>query len=301
MDIFKKWIFLFWVFVIFSMITLTRLSAQQSNFQIAPSPIAYPYFEEDRVDVYFGASYIDIAMDNINKKGGDLSGKIRSAISNHFAIDGAIGLTGLVGSMKPGIPPLSYDTFLYNSPVPDDKAELSFFAFRGSANIEFQPIHSSVFDIILFVGPQFTSSTLDITTEYTVVSNFTGDVYSGWEETLTVTSRMYGMQGGIQLDLKLGNDIMLSPFFMISTSSGSAKMKNLPDGGMGADSISYNMDIPSTTSMSYGMDIILGNISIGTVLQQLKSSGKENEDSTIIMISVGYGFPVGAENRKDEK
>ena len=271
-------------------------TSQQSNFQIAPSPIAYPYFEEGRFDGTVDATFISMSMTNFSMAGGDLGGRGRAALSDFFAIDGTLGMTFLGGNMKPGLVPISYyDPFWIA--IPGDEATLSFFSMRGSINLEIQPIHTPEFDIILFGGPQFMFSNYTITSDYSL---FNGVTYAtGYEDKLTIISTMSGLQMGIQVDINLGSEIRLSPFFMMTTSSGSATMTDDPQ-LEGYDPVSYDVDIPSTTSTSLGMDIIFEDISIGTVLQQMKKTDETSEDTRIIMISISYHFSSGKNSTEDQ-
>jgi len=286
-------------FTIYFLMMHSSASAQQSNFQIAPSPIAYPYFEDGRFDGRFDLTFINISMDNFNLTGGDMGGRVRSAFSDYLAIDGTFGAMFLGGSMKPGLAPISFYSSSWYT-VPGDKASLSFLAMRGSINLELQPIHTSDFDVILFGGPQFMISNFAITSKYRMIRYSDGYVSPyEYEDKLTIVSTMSGVQAGIQLDINLGSDMRVSPFFMMTSSSGSATMTDDPQ-LEGYDPVSYDVDIPSTTSMSYGMDILFGDISIGTVLQQMKKTEETTQDTSIIMISVSFLFSDGAKNSTGE-
>lgn len=48
--------------------------------------------------------------------------------------------------------------------------------------------------------------------------------------------------------------------------------------------------IPTTTSSSYGFDIIINNLSIGTTLQQLNSQNQSNGNTSVILLTLGYNF-----------
>jgi len=284
--------FTFYFFLSFSISILTVQSAdaaQQSNFQIAPSPITYPYFNEGRFDGQIGATFVSIAMPDFSMMGGDLGGKFRSAFNDFIAIDGTAGITFLGGTMQPGIVPISYHD---NLTYPGSEATLSLAGMRCSINLELQPVHTSEFDIILFGGPQFSFTNFTITSDYFI---WTGTSWkSGYEDKLTILSTMSGAQFGIQLNINLGSDIMLSPFFMMTSSSGNATMTDDPQLS-GYSPASYSFDIPSTTSVSYGMDIIFGDISIGSVLQQMKKTEETTQDTRIIMISISSHFSSGGE------
>lgn len=143
--------------------------AQQSNFQIAPSPIAYPYFNDGRYDGNLGASVISINTPDMNMAGGAGAFKGRMAFSEFTAFDGDMGINMLGGTM-PGIPPM---TILYSSngftpyitQIAGD-AVLLLFSLRMSCNLELQPVHSDFGSIILFCGPNINISQLSITTPF---------------------------------------------------------------------------------------------------------------------------------------
>lgn len=275
----------------------TALAAtQQSNFNILPSPIAYPYFAPDRLDGKIDGSLVNITAPSITMTGGFADLKGRYAFMEYFAIDGEFGMGGLAGTM-PGIAPLAL-TYASNG-VPytyriDGEGQISMFAFRMSANLEIQAFHNDFFGVILFGGPNFSGTNMTITTQYSLIvpHGYTnaGQVFSGYTDNLTIGSSMSGGQFGIQLDLyskDLG--IRISPFFITSTFSGTATLTDNP-GDSRTSSTVLSAQIPSTTSTSFGMDIIFNNISIGTVLQQLSSQQQNNSDVNIFMLSFGYRF-----------
>jgi len=290
MNIIKKSIYIFFTFLIslaVSILTAFPASAsQQSNFQIAPSPIAYPFFEDGRFDGEAGITFISITMQNFNMAGGDFGGKVRSALSDYIAIDGTLGMVFLGGSMRPGLVPISYISGT-NPAKPGDEAKLALLGIRGSMNLELQPVHTAGFDVILFGGPQFTFTNFTITSDYSI---WNGSYYkTGYQDKLSINSRMGGFQAGIQMDFNFGSDLRISPFVMITSSSGTATMTDDPQ-LVGYSSKSYTFDIPKTTSTSIGMDIIFGDMSIGAILQQMKKTENSSENTKIIMVSLSYHF-----------
>jgi hypothetical protein len=76
---------------------------------------------------------------------------------------------------------------------------------------------------------------------------------------------------------------------MTSTSSGSSTLTDDPGVSGVADS-STTGDIPSSTTSSLGMDIIMGNFSIGTVMQQMKAQSSTSDDVKITMFRMGYRY-----------
>ncbi len=268
---------------------------QQSNFQIAPSPIAYPYFEDGRYDGTIGGSFISISTTDMSMAGGAGDFKGRMAFSEFTAIDCDLGINMLGGSM-PGIPPITplYTNlgYPYFTEVAGD-ASLLLFSFRMAVNIEFQPVKSEFGSIILFGGPNINISNFTITTPFNLIvpppySN-AGEVYTGYTDTLTISTNLTGWQAGIQIDIPLGEGMRLSPFFMYSSFSGTAALTDTTTVS-GSDTTSISVDVPGSTSTSFGMDIVFDDFSIGTLLQQMTASDETTQDTSIIMISISYHF-----------
>ncbi len=272
-------------------------ATQQSNFQIAPSPIAYPYFEEGRADGKIDVSFVSITMDNFSLAGAGGYFQGRIAFADFIALDGDLGLAALGGTMKPGISPMTWPTGYI--PDPADQSSLFLGAFRFSLNLEIQPLHTRYFGLILFGGPNFNLSQFNITTKYDLIWIATGARYTGYTDQLQVTSTMQGGQFGVQLDIPLDENVRLSPFFMMSYFSGSATLTDNP-GAAGASNTSMSADIPSSSTMTYGMDIIIGDISIGTMLQQLQSQQRGSNNAQTIIVTVGYHFSSAEENKTVE-
>jgi hypothetical protein len=270
---------------------------QQSNFQIAPSPIAYPYFEDGRFDGKLDASFVSMTMKDMSMAGAVLGGKGRIAFANFIAIDGDLGLTAMGGTMQNV--PVAYSPPPYY-PVDVKDASLFLGSLRMSVNLEIQPIHTGFGSIILFGGPNFNLSQFNITTQYSLERTVPSyEKVTGFTQTTQTISTTTGLQGGVQLEISLSDALRLSPFVMISSFSGTSTYY-LDVGQKGVETTSGSYDIPSTTSMSIGLDIIIGDISIGTVLQQLQSQEQSSEDVKVIMISVGYHFSGGISEKSGE-
>lgn len=127
-------------------------------------------------------------------------------------------------------------------------------------------------------------------------------MFTGFTDTLTISTTLTGWQAGIQMDIPLGEDIRLSPFFMYSSFSGSASMTDTTTVS-GGGSTSISADIPEASSTSFGMDIVFGEYSIGTVMQQMAATDSNTQDTSIITVSISYNFSSGDENSgsADEK
>jgi hypothetical protein len=272
----------------------------QSNFSIAPSPVAYPYFVPGAIDGRVDGSYVSIKMDQVSLKGAFFDFKARGAMNSFLAVNGELGIGMMKGSM-PGIPPMvliptggASGGYYYTRT--DGDATLSFLEARPTLNLEIQLLDYHSFSFIVFGGIQLSYAQMTSQTKYSLIvpppySN-AGKTYSGYTNTLEITSSMTGFQMGMQLNIPLSGEVRLSPFFMMSSLSGTATITDNP-GYSGASSQSYSADIPKSTSTSFGMDIVISEISIGTVFQQIKSTEQSNGNVKVVMISAGYHFSSG--------
>ena len=285
----------------------TMLSAQQSNFSIAPSPVPYPYFDEGWSDLTAGGSYIRISSSPMEMSGVLLGVKGRSAMAGTFALD-AGGMFGILTGSMPGIGPMtpiytsgSYSYVPYFTQV-TGSAKITFVNFSGNLGLEVQPIRNEHFDMIFFGGLVLGMNSLTIYTPYNLIvpppySN-AGQAYTGYTDTLTINSYPYGFQAGVQFDIALSENFRLSPFVMMNSVSGTATMTDNP--GAGAAGSSSSVTIPRSTSYSFGMDIIIGDVSVGTLLQQLKSAGEGNGSAKTVIINAQYHFLTGGEEKIPE-
>jgi hypothetical protein len=267
----------------------------QNNFQIAPPPIAYPYFEAGRSDEKIEPLFIDIESQQagISLAGIGLNFDGRTAFSDSVAGDIQFGFFALNGEM-PGVPPItmipaySGGTFVgYWTPTPTGKAKVNMSSLQMSLNLELQPIHTSGGSLILFLGPNIGLMSMTLRTPYSLTYGSTTN--SGYTDKLQITSTTMGVQFGAQASLSLGDSVKLSPFFMMSSSSGSATLTDDP-GVSGTSGSTMSSDIPATTTTSMGMDIIIGDLSLGTILEDLKSDKNQgsNQDVKITIFRMGY-------------
>ena len=97
--------------------------AQQSNFQLSPAPIPYPYFEPGRADYKLTGSYFTISADQLSFRGGGLNVIGRKAFSEAAALDGQIGFLAMNGEMPGFALPFLYSGSVW-TPVIDGKGKL---------------------------------------------------------------------------------------------------------------------------------------------------------------------------------
>jgi len=253
------------------------LRAQQANFQFAPAPIAYPYFEPGRADFKVGGGYGSISGNNITISGGGAYGIARKALNEQFAVDGALGLFGVSGKTPGFALPFWYSGL--RIPIITGKATLTGVTFPLLGNLEFQAIHSPKGSLILFGGMNMSLSSLTLQTPYYV---------SGWghtQFTTNATASLVGFQFGIQAGIPLGN-FNIVPFMMMITDSGSASF-TFKTGYQNTTSIVTGgvVNIQPFTTTSTGMDIIYvpWNLSLGTLWQQAASNGSQNGFKTVLI------------------
>lgn len=284
-----------------SMATVGTLGAtSNSDFQIAPPPIAYPYFEAGRVDGKIEPMIISIESQQaeMSLAGGGINMVGRQAFSEWIALDVQAGLFALNGQTA-GIPPITpiltsggYPVYYYTRV--DGKANVNMTSFVMSFNIEFQPIKEDFGNLILFFGPNFGVSSVTMRTPYSLIvpppySN-AGDVYSGYTDTLTFSGSTSGAQFGMQAGFALGYGLQISPFFMMSSASGTATLTDDPGTG-NAGTTSVTADIPESSTTSFGMDIVIDEMSLGTIFQNIQSQDSEEQsDINIVMFRFGFHF-----------
>lgn len=278
----------------------TSAAVGAENFQIAPPPIAYPYFEAGRTDSKIEPIIISIEAKDFSLSGGGVNFDGRKAFSTMLAVDFQGGIFMLNGEM-PGIPPMTlipaYDTNnifrgYYYTQV-NGKAQVRMNSFQFSFNVEFQPIHGESGGLIIFGGPSLGLMNMTMETPYSLIVPFpfsnAGQAYSGFTDTLTITSTLGGVQMGLQGDVVVAGNIRVSPFVMVSTAAGSSTLKDDP-GVKNVSGYSTTADIPSFSTTSMGMDIIIGNLSVGTLLQNMQPKDKSQAGVKITMFRLGYRF-----------
>ena len=279
-----------------SLIVSGAAFAADSSFQIAPPPIAHPYFEPGKTDSKIEPIYINIAATDFSLSGGGVNFDTRHVFTEVLALDVQGGFFALNGEM-PGIPPLTLipaytagGSFLgYYAALPTGKAKVNMTSIQMSVNVEFQPIHGDGGGLIIFGGPNLGIMSMKMKTPYNLYWAATGTTATGYTDTLSISSVTAGIQMGLQGDIAVGDTVRLTPFIMVSTSSGSSTMEDDP-GVKGVTGTTTTADIPSSTSTSLGMDIVMGDLSIGTVLQQMKPKANETEGVKITMFRLGYRF-----------
>ena len=268
-----------------------------SNFQIAPPPIAYPYFEPGRTDSKIEPVSINIEAKDFSLSGGGVNFDTRHVFTEMLAMDFQGGFFALNGEM-PGVPPITpipaYSSttgnFMgYYIPRTTGKAKVKMTSIQVGFNLEFQPVHGEGGGLIIFGGPNLGMAKMTMETPYNLYWAATGTTTTGFTDTLTVTSTTVGFQLGLQGDIAIAENFRLSPFIMTSANTGSATMTDDP-GVKGVSGDTTTADIPSSSSMAMGMDIIIGDLSLGTVIQQMKPKENETEGVKITMFRLGYRF-----------
>jgi hypothetical protein len=280
-----------------SLLALTGLAqAADSNFQIAPPPIPYPVFVAGATDSKIEPIVVSISAPSVTLSGGGVNADGRYAFSDMLAVDVQGGLFALTGEM-PGIPPMSLlpaysssGSFLgYYTPQTTGKATVSMTSIQMSMNVEFQAIRGAAGGLIIFAGPSFGVMNMEMKTPYRLYWPATGATYSGYTDTLTISATNAGFQMGLQGDIALIDDMRIVPFMMVGSFSGTSTLTDKP-GMSRASGTTSTADIPSYSTSSMGMDIIMGNLSIGTLMQQMQSQDQASDPVKITMFRLGFRF-----------
>jgi len=274
---------------------LAASSTSESSFQLAPAPIPYPYFEPGATDSKIDFSYLRLDFDQYSFNGMSAFGKARKAFTESIAIDGMAGLMYLSGKL-PGIGPISplpayaaNGSFLgYYTPIPAKTGDARILNLAFSANLELQVVRSPFLNAIIFAGPSLNVTSLTLKTLYDMYYTPTGTTYTGYTDILTTSITLDGMQAGLQVDIPLGTMIRISPFFVVSTMSGSATITDDP-GTKTTNAYSSTFEVPDSTTTSIGFDIFINDISIGAMAQSGKST-QTGSNSSYLQLSVGHVF-----------
>lgn len=256
-----------------------------TSFQLSPAPIPYPYFKPGATDGKIDLSYIQMKITDYTLNGMSVYGKGRKAFTNMLAVDGMAGLMYVSGQM-PGMSPLAFPTGYL--PVPANKSTLNSMNIGLSGNLELQAARTSAFALIFFAGPNMSVSTLTFKTPYNLYRYSDGKTFTGYTDSLSISVLLMGFQGGVQLDIPLGSMIRLSPFILMTSTSGSMTMTDSP-GVQTTGQTVYSYNVPSSTALSTGFDIFINDISLGAMAQSSKSATTGNSNS-YLQLTVGFRF-----------
>jgi len=231
----------------------------QQSFSIAPPPIAAPTFEDGKTDGKVRFTYIDMSGNGTEFTGGGVDGIVRKAFSNSFAGDIQGGMFVLDGDIDMGT----------------SKSSTTFINFLFSANAELQAYKGNVFSALLFVGPNLNLmlGSMEIPCPIGTCT-----------DTATITSSLFGLQGGIQFGIKAG-DFSIDPFAMIMTQQGSTTVST-----SFADTTTT---IDPYTTTSFGLDITYKpwNMSLSAIVQEAaKQTDKDKEGIKTNIYQLSWHF-----------
>lgn len=104
------------------------------------------------------------------------------------------------------------------------------------------------------------------------------------EPGLSLTSVIFtvGVQVGLQKHIWMGNNTIVVPYVVFSSTYGSTSTTGTIDTGFGTVGFSETLSFDYTTT-TFGLDILIENISIGSMINT-------GADDDILIIQVGYGF-----------
>lgn len=218
--------------VMSGMVSSAFAAGQFSSFSISPSPLAVPVFNGYENDVKIGATYLQMKSSGSTTAGREfkldgygITAAGRSAYSDQFALDYAIGVISLNGHMGAG-----------------NVMRLDGVTVPISVNLEVQPYKNNVFNVIVFAGPAFSISSMNLDNVPTVFrSNVMRD---SW----TIDSYLYGLQGGVQMALRIA-DVQVDIFGMADRTRGTQDITK-------TFSPNTSDSIPAYTTTSYGLDLM---------------------------------------------
>jgi hypothetical protein len=185
----------------------------------------------------------------------------RSAFSNQFALDYAIGVISLSGDMGAG-----------------KVMKLDGVSVPISVNLEVQPYKNNVFNVIVFAGPAFSISSMTLDNVPAVFR--TTVVHESW----TIDSYLYGLQGGVQMGFRLG-DVHVDIFGMADRKRGTQDI-------IKTFSADTSESISAFTTTSYGLDLMYvpWGLTLSSILQEAKQREDNGTKTDIYTISWSHRF-----------
>jgi hypothetical protein len=261
----------FIITIVILMYSTTAAYARQTSFQVTVPPIPWYEFSKGQKDIKVNGTFLYLTGEieaqetggDVSIYGGGISSFYRYAFRDKFAFDIGGLVVGAGGDAG-------------------DDATMEMTMLSLPCDLEFQPVKTNRYSVILFGGFNFTWMYLGI--DYDDGT----DVYG-----IDIWSSMRGPQGGIQVAIKF-TEFVFAPFFMITSLSGDAEIDINENGNR----MSVSSGIPSTTSCYYGIDIIYlpWDITLSSILQQTMSSG-DNQGYKTYVFTVSYRFKL--EDGKD--
>lgn len=275
------------------MVISSSIQASQSNFQVSPPPIAAPEFSAGKMDKKASATYVGISGSGFNLDGAGGNFIVRQANSDTSAIDFSGGIFVLSGKLDSGTTGGKGNFFAMNFPL--------------SLGLEYQPVKNESTSVILFGGPMMNLgvSSFEYSLQYQGITGYQNQTIGGITVrlpvtgtvtdtyTTTSTTLLYGIQGGVQGALNNGN-FTFAPFAMFQSQQGTGSASTTSTSSSiytTTASTSSTIDIPSFTSISYGLDILYRpwNMTLSSMLQEASKSGS-NEGFKTTVISLNWTF-----------
>ncbi len=277
-------------FVMFCLTGSFAFAEHDKNYFRAPSPSPFvsPGFEKGDLDAMVTGGLVFVSTKNDDLFGADAGVKGRYAFDDTIAVDGGAGFAMLGGKSEPGLLPRG-DLSAYTVLAGSDGTVFSTL-YRMNLDVEVQLYNSSRFGLIFFIGPNFNLFYFRRVSDYSVVSTYPlSNKYTDRQNSVSVIG---GFQSGLAFNIPLKNDITLCPVFMIAPFMG---IKHIHDntGRSGIPSSSSTIDVPSTTTVSFGMNVKWRKLSFSPLVQvmQLSSENSSRKDQVWSMaFTVGYYF-----------
>ncbi|MEJ5362212.1 MAG: hypothetical protein WHV26_09135 [Spirochaetota bacterium] len=237
------------IIVVLSTGVLFAQSNTQTNFSISPPPLGYPeYPAESAFTQTLDFTVARISADQFSMIG-MFVGWIPRYGGDWGAIEGMFGMFVMNGNIDTGY----------------GKESLNFVGFDIAPSVELPIVNEESFKFIFFGGFDL----MLMTTSFTTPDYISGSGTMTW----TLTTGMYGPILGMQIHIGLSDTVIFSPFLMMKSMQGSTDINTDP-AYVGMQS-SY--DIPSTTIISYGFDIM--ESTSGITLSGLINMAGETKDT----------------------
>lgn len=245
----------------------------QANFSLTPPPFAWPTFEKGGVDLKMRLTTYTMDGAGIDLTGGGVDGVVRNAFSDHLATGIQIGLFGMTGGI---------DSFTAGGGMISlSHSDVSMGDFLLAASMEAQPFRNDRVATLLFAGPALAFLFGDY--DSTTVRNGPPPAgISAFTDSGSIMSYLYGVRGGGQLGVRLGN-VHVDLFGTVGSQEGRSRIST----AFG----NLKNHVPAATVVSVGLDLVYlpWNLSLSAVLQETESTGANQRVKTR-MYQAGWKF-----------
>ncbi|HRY29391.1 MAG TPA: hypothetical protein P5079_05055 [Elusimicrobiota bacterium] len=262
--------------------------AENQQFQVVPPPLPMMRLLTDWAELSNDLIYLKAKAGGITLKGGGYTGVFNAITSTHTGVAVNFAFIGMGGDL-----PSNY------SSMAGFQGDMGFSVLSEGVNFVVDPLSTPArnqkgWALPISVGPTLTMMNSSIVTSY-LRTNTSGTIVSE-DDTVDIFGVLYGWQAGIGVGIPLdrNNYLRLFPFATLNQNLGGSFTVTTDLTSTSADA---EKSPPST---SYGMDIQIPrwNLSVGSIIQQMKKQKEGDDDVKTTMYRLSWTLRFSAANRQ---